>query len=641
MLAIGLWGVGRGGMWRDEAVTFQVARRAVPQIWRLLHGVDAVHGLYYLLMHAVLAVDPAPGEVVLRLPSVCGAAATAGLVAALGTRLARPRVGLWAGLLYAVTPLAGHYAQEGRSYALVAAGAAGATLLLVRALGGAARAWWPYGLVVAVTCLLHELAVLVLCAHAVTLALVRAGRAVWWGWGRAAVAAGVVLAPLVIVSRAQAGQVGWLPVPGWGSAERVLRGFVAAPAGPLFWGCVALAVLGLGRRRLAVVAGPLAVVPPALLMGISQVRPVYDDRYVLYALAGAPLLAAAGAERVAGAVGRLWPGGRRPVRARPVVALAGVVAVALAFLQHLPLHRVDRTPATRADNLAAVSALAAREIRPGDAVLFLPSIARRAALAYPAAFAGARDLALSESGPKSGTLYGREVGPAELRRRLAGPDRVWVVVEPYALRGDGRPSDPADRAKLMLVRDHFALREEHTRPGATAGATLRLYVRVGAAARPEPARRTAPGPPGPRRRGGVPTGRPADRAAAAGPARPAAVSSPDADSPRSAPPVPEARHRRRPGASRSHGRPARRGSSPDRHSGCSQNRATRSATPGTLPHRGHLRSTRAHPPPKGGTGPPGGRADGRTGGRADGAARRTASSPARPSPAAPPRPARS
>lgn len=102
MIALGLWGLDRGGMWGDEGVTFLVGRRTAPQIWRLLHGVDAVHGLYYLLMHAVLAVHP--GEVALRLPSVCGAAATAGLVAALGVRLARPRVGLWAGLLYAITP---------------------------------------------------------------------------------------------------------------------------------------------------------------------------------------------------------------------------------------------------------------------------------------------------------------------------------------------------------------------------------------------------------------------------------------------------------------------------------------------------------------------------------------------------------
>ncbi|MGW4564480.1 glycosyltransferase family 39 protein, partial [Streptomyces sp. NPDC004561] len=149
-LALGLWRLDRGGMWRDEAVTYQVGRRTVPQIWRLLHGVDAVHGLYYLLMHAVLALRP--GEVVLRLPSVCAAAATAGLVAALGARLLRPRAGLWAGLLYAVNPMTGHYAQEGRSYALVAAGATCATLLFVRAVQGGS--WWAYGAVLGVLSLL-------------------------------------------------------------------------------------------------------------------------------------------------------------------------------------------------------------------------------------------------------------------------------------------------------------------------------------------------------------------------------------------------------------------------------------------------------------------------------------------------------
>ncbi|MGZ0203708.1 glycosyltransferase family 39 protein, partial [Streptomyces sp. RM1] len=169
MLALGLWRVDRGGMWRDEAVTFQVARRTLPQIWRLLHGVDAVHGLYYLLMHFVLAARA--DEVVLRLPSVAGAAVTAGLVAQVGARLARPRAGLWAGLLYAVNPMAGHYAQEGRSYALVAAGAMGATLLLLR--GVEKGSWWGYGLVLGVTCWLHEFAVLLVLAHGVTLALAR------------------------------------------------------------------------------------------------------------------------------------------------------------------------------------------------------------------------------------------------------------------------------------------------------------------------------------------------------------------------------------------------------------------------------------------------------------------------------------
>ncbi|NEB77256.1 hypothetical protein G3I40_18820, partial [Streptomyces sp. SID14478] len=125
-LLLALWHVDRGTMWRDEAATVMVASRSLSQLWHVLGTIDAVHGLYYLLMHFLLPLHP--GEVMLRLPSVLGAAATACLVAALGTRLVRPRVGLWAGLLYAIAPFAQYYAQEGRSYALVAAGAAGATL---------------------------------------------------------------------------------------------------------------------------------------------------------------------------------------------------------------------------------------------------------------------------------------------------------------------------------------------------------------------------------------------------------------------------------------------------------------------------------------------------------------------------------
>ncbi|WP_281169873.1 glycosyltransferase family 39 protein, partial [Streptomyces prunicolor] len=328
MLALGLWGLDRGGMWGDEGVTFLVGRRTVPQIWHLLHGVDAVHGLYYLLMHAVLAVHP--GEVALRLPSVCGAAATAGLVAALGVRLARPRVGLWAGLLYAITPLTGHYAQEGRSYALVAAGVAGATLLLVRALEERpGRSWWLYGAVLAVTFLLHEFAVLVLFAHAITLAATRARRTVWLGWGCAAGVAVGALLPLAWVSQRQSGQVAWLRVPDWDTTERLARDFLAVtPTGIVFWTSLLLILLGLGSGRLASVALPLLLVPPVLLLTVSQFRPLFHERYVLYALAGAPLLVAAGADRVMGAVRWLWLEGRsvpgdRCVEAERVVAESG------------------------------------------------------------------------------------------------------------------------------------------------------------------------------------------------------------------------------------------------------------------------------------------------------------------------------
>ncbi|MEV0555435.1 glycosyltransferase family 39 protein [Streptomyces sp. NPDC050597] len=532
MFGIGLWGIDRGGMWRDEAVTFQVARRSLPQIWQLLHSVDAVHGLYYLLMHPVLALHP--GEVALRVPSLCAAAATAGLVAALGARLARPRVGLWAGLLYAVTPMAGHFAQEGRSYALVAAGVAASTLLLARAttadaggngggngaegqedepVGRLARharvvGWCAYGGVVAVTVLLHEFAVLILLAHAATLALARMPRRVWRDWACAAGAVLLVLLPLAVVSSGQADQVAWLRPPGGGTVERLLRSFTG-PTQLVLGPYLLLIALALrapftpparrGELSLPAVALPLLLLPPAVLIAVSRHWPLYDDRYVLYALAGAPLLAAAGAERLVVAARRAGLARReadaddpmrglggaaapdaapdsdlvRGVRVPYAATLVGVLAIGLAFVSQLPVLREDRDPARRPDNLAVVSAAAAQRMSPGDPVLFLPSLGRRSALAYPKGFQGTRDIALEEPAPVSGTLYGREAGPDELRRRLAGLDRVWVVAEPYALKSAWYPSDPTERVKLTVVGEEFVPRAEFVRKGSI----LRLYVR--------------------------------------------------------------------------------------------------------------------------------------------------------------------
>ncbi|WP_172387483.1 glycosyltransferase family 39 protein [Streptomyces sp. MNP-20] len=474
MLAVGLWGVVRGNVWRDEGVTLQVARRSLPEIWRLLRTVDAVHGLYYLLMHTVLPADA--GELALRLPSVLAAAATAGLVAAVGARLARPRVGLWAGLLYAVTPLAGQYAQQGRSYALVAAGAALATLLLVRAAERPERPrpWCAYAAVSAATVLLHELAGLLLAAHAVALLLGRAAPRVRRAWAGAAAPAALALVPLALVSHRQAAQVGWLRPPDGSAAVRLLREFTG-PTLAVLAAELALAALALcgpwARRRaglpLQAVALPLLVVPPAALLAVSQQWPLYHARYVLFALAGGPLLVAAGADRAVRAV-RAFSGGR----GRGVVAAAGALAVGCVFWWQFPLHRSDRA-AGRGEDHAALAAVAARELRPGDPVLYLPLIARRVPLTYPDAFHGVRDVALRTSGAASGTLYGREAGPAELRRRLAGVDRLWVLSEAGPLRGAAGDRGGTEGVKLAVLRGEFARRAEYV----TVGGALRLYVR--------------------------------------------------------------------------------------------------------------------------------------------------------------------
>ncbi|MFI6941639.1 glycosyltransferase family 39 protein [Streptomyces sp. NPDC050418] len=482
-LAIGAWGLDRGSMSREESVTYEIARRSLPEIWQLIGSADAVHGVYYVLMHYVLRLHP--GEVLLRLPSVLAVALAAGLVAALGTRLARARVGLWAGLLYAVTPATGYFATDGRPYALVCAGAAAATLLFVHAAElGRGRDWCRYGAVVGCTAYLHESAALLLAAHAVTLLVswrrVSGGR--WRGWAVAAAAALTALMPLISLTYgqlgagAEGGQPGRTEAPGMSGADEILRTF-AGPTPLVITAVLLLICIALnaplprtGRLSLNSLALPLVLVPPALLLLLAQSAPLFHPAYVLCALAGVPLLAAAGGERCAAVVRRSLPG-RRPHRA--AAALTGVVAVAAACLWQLPEHRSQAAAGGRPEDMAAVARLAAAELRPGDPVLYLPSQARRHALTYPDGFKGTKDLALKAGPEASGTLYGTETDALDLRRRLAGVDRVWVLAEPRATDAAWKAGSATDEAKISVVSEQFVLRGEF--PERTG--VLRLYVR--------------------------------------------------------------------------------------------------------------------------------------------------------------------
>ncbi|MFD6419856.1 hypothetical protein [Streptomyces sp. NPDC060194] len=218
-LALGAWGIGREGrMWRDEAVTYEVVHRQLPDLWQLLANADAVHGLYYLIVHGLFAlcgslfgaaVDPL---LVLRLPSVLAtAAATAGVVL-VGRLLGRPRAALLAGLAFALLPPVQRYAQEGRSYALVCALVVWATYVLLRTVARpdrALRSWAGYAALLLAAALLHEFAVLVLPAHLTVVPRVARRR---WACAAAGVLAGV--APLAWVSNGQSEQVSWLATSG-------------------------------------------------------------------------------------------------------------------------------------------------------------------------------------------------------------------------------------------------------------------------------------------------------------------------------------------------------------------------------------------------------------------------------------------
>ncbi|MFZ4274241.1 glycosyltransferase family 39 protein [Streptomyces arboris] len=453
--AFGLWGLSRqDSVWRDEAATWQVARRSTAETVHMLANVDVVHGLYYLLMHGLFDLF-GPGTAVLRLPSVVAMAVAASCVAALGHRLVGPWAGLGGGLALGLLPAVQFYLQEGRPYALVAAGAGISTLLLVTLLEGRGRAvhWVAYGGTVALGGLLNWLSLMILPAHLATLLWTRAGRATGKRWTAAAAAAVACVLPLVLFSRSQSAQVSWIPPLTW----HMLIGPV-----------ILLAIGGAGAlldrpradgtrpdqprsdrpraRRLsaAAVGLPLLAAPQLGLVGLSLIQPLFLDRYVLFSLLGLALLIGVAIGAAVEAVAR-----RRP-RAAPWV-LPVVMAVAVAAL--LPQALAKRSPASRVDDVLTAAGEIRRMKKPGDAVLFIPAARRDTRLVSPDAFAGLRDIALARSPEESGTLKGTEARPDRIRAAMLAQRRILLVTDAPGVARP--PATERERAKSSVLRTHF------------------------------------------------------------------------------------------------------------------------------------------------------------------------------------------
>ncbi|MFI7409190.1 hypothetical protein ACIBU0_11040 [Streptomyces sp. NPDC049627] len=441
-LALGLWGLSRqDSVWRDEAATWQVARRPVADIWHMLGHVDAVHGLYYLLMHGLFEWFGAC-TTTLRLPSVLAMAVAAACVTVIGRRLAGGWAGLAGGLAFGLLPAVQFHLQEGRPYALVAAGAGVSTLLLVTVLQGRGRAahWAAYGGTVAVCGLLNWLSLLILPAHLTTLLWTRAGRGTWTRWAAAATGAVAAVLPLVLFSRSQADQVSWIPPLTW----HMLIG----PAVLLTIGSLA-ALLDrprAGRLSVAAVGLPLLAVPQIGLLGLCLVRPLFLDRYVLFGMLGLALLIGTALGTAVRTTGQRFP------RAAPWLV---PVVVAVAMLALLPQSLAKRSPASRVDDVLAVASDVRRLKETGDAVVFVPAARRDTALVSPGHFAGLRDIALAESPVASGTLKGEEADPARIRSAMLAQRRILLVTDaPDVARP---PSNERDRVKTAVLKEHFTV----------------------------------------------------------------------------------------------------------------------------------------------------------------------------------------
>jgi mannosyltransferase len=491
MAVLGLWGLARSqSMGNDEVATHWAASLSLRELAHLLNNLDAVHGLYYLLMHYWMTLGSSP--TVMRIPSVISMTAAAAMVATIGSRLTGSGwAGLFAGLIMAVTPTISFYAQTARSYALVFACVLGSTLALLHAMnaeapggtgGRVARRWLVYAALVTLGGYLNELSLLVLAAHAITVLLARYGLRAAAHWAAAAAGGALLVTPLVVISHREDRAIGWLTPPGSTALRILFQDYFGATTvvAVVLLGCAVAAVLpprGRWRLRpggaaaetgakpepawwsrggicLPSVAAPLLVVPAAALILESLVaRPLYVDRYVLYGEAGAALLAGAGIYRI----GR-WLGD--VVNARALFWVPGAVLCVCALLLQLgPLQRV-RTPGSRLFDFGGPSRYVGANARHGDGVLFFTAFYRKARLGYPRDFQNVSDFALAVPPVRAGTFRGIDKPFMVTRTLMLERQRIWVVGKPPSAL---LPAGPF-RAESLVLEHRFSLvAERHFR----------------------------------------------------------------------------------------------------------------------------------------------------------------------------------
>lgn len=469
-VALASWHV---SLWYDEAATLAAARRDLADLAAMTRNVDAVHGVYYVLMHAwTEMVGVSPFAVRLSSAIAIGVAAAGTFV--LARRLADGTTAAISVAILLLLPRVTWAGIEARSSALTIALAVWVTHLFVRALDRPDRwpRWLAYAVLLGLGGWLNIFLLLLVPAHAVSALILRADRRAWVAWSVAVAVAGTATIPVVLESRAQAAQLGGVRLPvttmvrsvglnqwflgatptegadGGGSSSGLSAADVLTPgwlpAALLLalagWGLVVLALVpgGSSRRRRAVaVALPWLVVPTVLVLAYSVVAtPVYHQRYLAYSAPALAVLMATGLRRVPGRAGTVAVGG-------VLVATSLVVFVS---------QRGETAKSAYAWSRVADVVAAQRE--PGDTIYYGPRTppsgsevrksARLLAEAYPDSFRGLRDVTLATEAVDGGLLVGTSRPLADVVERLGDVGTLWVI------RSADYPAEAASREDRLL-----------------------------------------------------------------------------------------------------------------------------------------------------------------------------------------------
>ena len=419
--------------WGDEAASVLSAQRNFPSLFALLGNIDAVHGFYYVFLHAWIELFGAT-EFATRLPSAIAVGIAASGVVVLVRTVLPTKVAVLAGLVFAILPRVTYLGAEARSTAFATAIAVWLTVVLVHALRadpGTRRSrvlWVVYGLLLALGIYDFLYIVLLLPAHAVAVALSRSD---WAGFRRwlAATALGLVLAiPVLVYGLAQHDQISFIARrPQISVLDAAVRQwFGDVPFAIAAWLLIGVAVYTVfftgraaqhrdARRALIVVLAWMLVPSAMLLIGTHLIAPMYALRYL-------SICAPAAAIAVAMGIAALTP--------RWLSYGALVVVVALAVPNYVDQR--GNFAKNEGSDWRQVADIMQSRANPGDAIVFDESVLpsqrpRLAEYLYPASFAGLTDVTLDTSYLNSDGLWDTTTPLAAVTDRLSDVHTVWVV----------------------------------------------------------------------------------------------------------------------------------------------------------------------------------------------------------------------
>jgi mannosyltransferase len=398
----------------------------------MLSNVDAVHGLYYLLMHGWFQIFP-PTEFWSRAPSALAVGGAAAGVVVLGKQFSSRSVAVSAGIVCGILPRATWAGIEARPYALSMLAAVWLTILLVHATRrDNAWVWLSYGIVLVTSVLLDIYLALMLLAHIAFLWFYRHSRTVLVRFAITSVLAGCAVTLFAVKAMGQAHQIIWIAPIGRRTIEDVavqqyfersplfatLSALIIATAIALWLGTSAQ-LLQADRQLLTLGIGWI-VIPTALILSWTALdQPIYTPRYLCFT---APAMAVV----LGVCIGALAV---RPWIAAVLVSLFALVAAPNYLLaQHSPYAKYGMDYSQVADLITAKAA-------PGDCLLvndtvtFMPAPMRPLLAARPDAYRKLVDLSLWQRATDRNEVFDTNLIPEASAGPLSDCRVVWIITQ--------------------------------------------------------------------------------------------------------------------------------------------------------------------------------------------------------------------